>query len=592
MTDPTASRLPFYADPVFRRVLRLVLAHKRWLAIAIAAMAVTASTEPVMAKLTGVLLDQGFYQRNASAGVWVPLAFVGLFLLRGISTFVSSYLLNHVSQFVLVDLRASMFERLLHWPQTTLENTPSGLVISKFINEATNALNLAADVMTTAVRDTLTVIALLAVLVYYNWQLTLVTLVVAPLIAVVLRAFSARLRRLNIENQQMLGEMTRAVQEAHEGSRVIKVYGGFEYERARFGGINQKLRRFAMKMQVAWSAATPLTQIIAAVGLAFVIGIALWQARAARLTPGDFITFLTAALLLLQPLRHLAGLNGPLARMLAAAESVFALVDSPQEIDTGTQTIERAAGAIEFRSVTHQYAGTSMPALADFSLAVRPGEMVALVGASGAGKTTVINLLPRFINPSAGQILIDGIGTQQLTLACLRRQIALVSQDVVLFDDTIAANIAYGSARGASLEEIRAVAEAAYLLPFIESLPQGLSTHVGEGAVKLSGGQRQRLSIARALLKDAPVLLLDEATSALDSESERFIQSSLERLMRGRTTIVVAHRLSTIERADRIVVLEAGRLVEIGSHGELLARGGLYSHLYRIQFAAPAEATT
>jgi len=233
-----------------------------------------------------------------------------------------------------------------------------------------------------------------------------------------------------------------------------------------------------------------------------------------------------------------------------------------------------------------------MPALADFSLAVRPGEMVALVGASGAGKTTVINLLPRFINPSAGQILIDGIGTQQLTLACLRQQIALVSQDVVLFDDTIAANIAYGSARGASLEEIRAVAEAAYLLPFIESLPQGLSTHVGEGAVKLSGGQRQRLSIARALLKDAPVLLLDEATSALDSESERFIQSSLERLMRGRTTIVVAHRLSTIERADRIVVLEAGRLVEIGSHGELLARGGLYSHLYRIQFAAPAEATT
>jgi len=592
MTDPSAPRPAFYADPSFRRIMRLVLVHKGWLAIAVLAMAISAATEAAIPKLTGVLLDQGFYERNQSAGLWVPAAFVGVFVVRGLASFASSYLLNHVSQFVLVDLRASMFERLLHWPQTTLENTPSGLVISKFINEATNALNLAAEVMTTAVRDTLTVVALVLVLLYYNWQLTLVTLVVTPLVAIVLRAFSARLRRLNLENQQMLGEMTRAVQEAHEGSRVIKVYDGFEYERGRFGAINQKLRRFAMKMQVAWSAATPLTQIIAAAALAIVIGIALWQARAARLSPGEFITFLTAALLLLQPLRHLAALNGPMARMLAAAESVFTLVDSAQEADTGIQTIERAAGALEMRAVTHQYAGTAAPALADFSLSVHAGEMVALVGASGAGKTTVINLIPRFINPSAGQILIDGIGTQYLTLASLRRQVALVSQDVVLFDDTIAANIAYGAARIASLDAVRAAAEAAYLLPFIESLPQGFSTQVGEGAVKLSGGQRQRLSIARALLKNAPILLLDEATSALDSESERFIQSSLERLMRGRTTIVVAHRLSTIERADRIAVLEAGRLVEIGTHRELLARGGLYSHLYRIQFAAPMEATT
>ncbi len=591
MNDPTLSRPAFYADPVFRRLLRLVMAHRAWLAIAVVAMLITAATEAAIPKLTGMLLDQGFYERNDRAGIWIPAAFVGLFIVRGLSTFASSYLLNHASQLVLLDLRAAMFERLLHWPQTAIENTPSGMVISKFINEASNALGLTAEVLTTAVRDSLTVLALVGVLLYYNWQLTLLILVVTPLVALVLRLFSARLRRLNLQNQQMLGEMTRAVQEAHEGSRVIKVYGGFDYERERFGAINDKLRRFAMKMQVAWSAASPLTQIIAAIALALVIGAALWQARAANFSAGEFMTFLTAALLLLQPLRHLAALNGPLARMLAAGESVFAQVDSRREADTGTRVLDRAAGAIEFKRVAHQYPGTAQPALADVSLCVRPGEMVALVGASGAGKTTVINLIPRFIDPTAGAVLIDGIDVRDLTLDSLRRQIALVSQDVVLFDDTIAANIGYGAARAASAAEIRAAAEAAYLLPFIDSLPHGLDTRVGEGAVKLSGGQRQRLSIARALLKNAPILLLDEATSALDSESERFIQASLERLLRGRTTIVVAHRLSTIERADRIAVLDAGRLVEIGTHGQLLARGGLYSNLYRIQFATPAEVT-
>jgi ATP-binding cassette, subfamily B, bacterial MsbA len=586
MAESVTPRHSFHRDPVFRRLFAKVLLHRRVLGAAFAAMMVTAATEPLMAKLTGVLLDQGFYQRDASAGIWVPLAFVGLFLVRGLSTFGSSLLLNRVSQAVLVDLRASMFERLLRWPQSTLESTASGLVVSKFLNEASNALNLAAEVMTTAVRDTLTVIGLLAVLLYYNWQLTLATLVIAPLIAVVLRSFSARLRRLNLDNQAMLGEMTRAVQEAHEGARVIKVYEGFDYERGRFADINNKLRRFALKMQVAWSAGTPITQMIAACGLAVVIGIALWQARAAQLSPGEFITFLTAALLLLPPLRHLAALNGPLARMLAAGESVFALIDSGIEDDRGGRAIERAQGRIALRAVGFAYPGAQFAAVSDIDLAMAPGEMVALVGPSGAGKTTLINLIPRFVNPTMGTIELDGIDTQELTLASLRRQVALVSQDVVLFDDTIAANIAYGGCRGASMEEISAAADAAYLLPFIESLPAGFDTRIGENAVKLSGGQRQRLSIARALLKDAPILLLDEATSALDSESERFIQASLDRLMQGRTTFVVAHRLSTIERADRIVVLEAGRIVETGRHAELIARGGLYSHLYRIQFSS------
>jgi subfamily B ATP-binding cassette protein MsbA len=584
-----AKHPPFYRDPVFLRLLRKVLAHRYTLVVAVFAMTVAAGTEYLIARLTGQFVDRGIVEREAAAGLWLPLAFVGVFIVRGLAGFASTFLLNRISQSVLVDLRRDMFDKLITWPQKAFEDTPSGIVISKFINEASNALNLAAEVMTTAVRDSLTVAVLLGVLLYYNWQLTLVTLVVAPLIALALRAFSGRLRRLSLANQAMLGELTRAVQEGHEGSRVIKVYGGQEQEHERFEHINSKLRRFALKMQVAWSAATPVTQVIAAVGLAFVFGVALWQARTQQLSAGDFVTFLTAALMLLGPLRHLAGLNGPLARMLAAGESVFALIDSPSEQETGTREIERAAGGVRFRDVSFSYPTASTAALTSINLDVHAGELIALVGPSGAGKTTLINLIARFIEPTSGVIELDSVPIRELTRASLRRQLALVSQDVVLFDDTIAANIAYGGTREASLDAIRAAAEAAYLLPFIESLPNGFGTQIGENAVKLSGGQRQRLSIARALLKDAPVLLLDEATSALDSESERFIQQSLDRLMSDRTTFVVAHRLSTIERADRIVVLEAGRIVEIGSHQDLLARNGLYAHLHSIQYARKEE---
>lgn len=582
MTSPSHPRI--LDDPNLRRLFRMVLAHRRVLAVALLATAITAATEPLMAKLTGVLTDRALFERSSDA-IWLPLVFVGLFVVRGLASFASSYLLNRISQAVLMELRLTMFERMLHWPAPTYESMPSSVVISKFVNEATNALNLAAEVLSTAVRDTLIVIGLLAMLVYYNWQLTLVTLVVAPVIALSLRAFSRRLRRLNVENQAMLGEMTRAVQEAHEGRRVVKIYDGYDYEIERFRHINAKLRGFAMRMQVAWSAATPVTQIAGAIGVAVVMMIALWQVRATQASPGDFVTFLAAALLLLPALRHLAALNGPLARMAAGAESVFGMMDLRQEEETGTAEIGHAQGRVEFRGVTFRYPAASADALVDFSLTVQPGEMIALVGPSGAGKTTVINLVPRFIEATAGEILLDRIPIRDLKFDTLRRQVSLVSQDVVLFDDTIAANIAYGGQRGASPERVRAAAEAAYLLPFIESLPQGFDTRIGEGAVKLSGGQRQRLSIARALLKDAPILLLDEATSALDSDSERYIQASLERLMQSRTTFVVAHRLSTIERAHRIVVLEHGRLVEVGTHRDLLARGGLYAHLHAIQFA-------
>jgi subfamily B ATP-binding cassette protein MsbA len=576
-------------DPNLRRLMRMVLSHRRMLAFGLLATGISAATEPVLARLTGVLTDRAMFEKDLEAVIWMPLAFVGLFVVRGLAVFAGSYLINRVSQAVLVDLRMTMFDRMLRWPSSTFENTPSGIVISKFVNEATNALNLAAEVMSTAVRDSLIVIGLLGMLFYYNWQLTLLTMIVVPPIGLTLRAFSRRLRRLNLENQAMLGDMTRAIQEAHEGQRVVKVYDGLDYETRRFRGINEKLRGFAMRMQVAWSAATPVSQVLGAIGVAIVMTVALWQAQTQKASPGDFVTFLAAALLLLPALRHLSSLNGPLARMAAAADSVFKMIDLEPEAETGTRELARARGAVEFRQVSFRYPGAETAALTDFSLAVEPGEMIALVGPSGAGKTTAVNLIPRFLLPTAGSILVDGIPIDQLTLASLRRQLALVSQDVVLFDDSIAANIAYGAQREASPAQVRAAAEAAYLLPFIEALPAGFDTAIGENAVKLSGGQRQRLSIARALLKDAPILLLDEATSALDSESERYIQASLARLMRGRTTFVVAHRLSTIERADRIVVLEHGRVIEVGSHRELIGRGGLYARLHEIQFAASPD---
>jgi subfamily B ATP-binding cassette protein MsbA len=585
MTSSSSPHPRLLDDPNLRRLFSMVLGHRRVLVVALLATAVAAATDPSLAKLTGVLTDRALLERDSSTVMWLPLAFVGLFIVRGLASFASSYLLNRISQSVLMNLRMMMFDRMLRWPAATFEKMPSSVVISKFVNEATNALNLAAEVLSTAVRDSLIVFGLLLMLLYYNWQLTIVALAIAPVIALTLRAFNRRLRRLNIENQVMLGEMTRSVQEAHEGRRVVKIYEGEGYENERFRHINAKLRGFAMRMQVAWSAATPLTQIAGALGVAILMMVALWQARDTQVSAGDFVTFLAAALLLLPALRHLSSLNGPLARMAAGAQSVFSMMDLPTEEDSGSRTIAKASGKVEFRRVSFRYPETTSNALVDVDLTVAPGEMIALVGPSGGGKTTLINLIPRFISPTAGEIVLDGVPIQELTLASLRRQIALVSQDIVLFDDSVGANIAYGGQRGASKERVREVAEAAFLLPLIESLPKGFDTPIGESAVRLSGGQRQRISIARALLKDAPILLLDEATSALDSESERYIQTSLERLMHGRTTLVVAHRLSTIERADRIVVLEHGRIVEIGSHRQLLARGGLYAHLYEIQFA-------
>jgi subfamily B ATP-binding cassette protein MsbA len=419
---------------------------------------------------------------------------------------------------------------------------------------------------------------------YLNWQLTAAALIVGPLIVLIIRTFSKRLRAMSRAEQAAMGDLNHVLEESIGCHRVVKVFGGQEYEAGRLERAVNKVRKFNMKMSVAASANVPLTQIVGSFAVAGIIYFITLQATRDQTTIGGFIAFLGALLMLLAPLKRLTGVSATLQRGLAAAETVFEMIDERAEADAGAAEIGRARGEIEFRNVTFTYAGGGRPALDNVSLRIAAGETVALVGSSGSGKTTLANLLPRFYVPTSGKILLDGADTADLQLASLRANIALVSQDVTLFNDTVAANIGYGRLGTASDADVAGAAEAAHAMGFIREMPEGLQTMIGEDGVRLSGGQRQRLAIARAFLKNAPILILDEATSALDSESERHVQEALENLMVGRTTLVIAHRLSTVERADRIVVLDQGRIAEVGRHDELLARNGIYAKLYRIQY--------
>jgi len=564
---------------LFRRLLGY--SGRYWLGFlaAVAAMVVTAATETAFPALMKPLLDSGFSTVDSFPLWWVPAAVLSIFIIRGASTFISTYAMSWISNNILRDIRQELFVKVMSLPAISIDHKSAGSIISRVISDAQMVLEACTTVLTSLIRDSLVLIGLLGWLFWLNWKLTLIVLMLLPALTYITVIFSRRLRSVSRDYLNAIGEMTSSVEEAVTANRVIKTFDGKEYESRRFSAVNRRFRSQAMKIAIASALQSPINQFIAALGVAVILTIAMMQARSGLNTVGDFVSFLTAMLMMFSPLKSLANINAQIQRGLAAAENVFKLLDEPEESSGGTPLKQRPTGAVEFEQVTLTYHGRSHLALDKVSLRIDAGETVALVGPSGGGKTSLIHLLPRFYEVDSGRITIDGINIRHVQLSSLRSYIALVSQDIVLFNDTILSNIAYGRPL-ASEADIRAAAEAASLGDFLDELPNGLQTVIGDRGVRLSGGQRQRIAIARAILKDAPILLLDEATSALDNQSERAVQRAVDHLRKGRTTIVVAHRLTTIENSNRIAVLVAGRIVQLGRHSDLIDQAGPYRELY------------
>ncbi|MGN6667103.1 MAG: lipid A export permease/ATP-binding protein MsbA [Trinickia sp.] len=557
------------------------------LVLAVASMGLSAATDAGIPALLKPLLDHGFGQHASDHAAWyVPLAVIGLAIVRGVSQYASQYLLSYISNRILLQLRIDMFQRMIHTSATFFQRETASTVINAIVFEVNQILGVLTSVMVTLVRDSLSVFFLLGYLFYLNWRLTLIVALILPGIGWLVSKINRRLRRLGREQQTLTNELSYIVEETVAGYKVVKIHNGEAYEMNRFAAMSQRLRGYAMRMTVAGGLAQPLTQILASFALAIVITIAVLQSAHNQTTVGGFVAFVTSMLLVISPLKHLIDVNQPLQRGITAAEFIIGLIDEPLEPAGGSRRLDEARGEIEFNDVTFTYGVDDRLTLDHVSFVAKPGEMIALAGPSGSGKTTLVNLLPRFFAPTSGRILVDGVSIDEYDVHDLRSQIAMVSQDVVLFNDTIAANVAYGGSPDRA--RVQAALVAANLWDTVQAMPEGMDTHVGGNGMRLSGGQRQRLAIARAIYKDAPILILDEATSALDSESERHVQAALETLMKGRTTLVIAHRLSTIERADRILVMEAGRVAEQGSHEALLRQNGLYAHLHRIQYQQQA----
>jgi len=566
---------------VYKRLLAFVLPYWRLFLVSAVGFAIYAATEPAVVMIIQRIIDS-FGAEDRGNIQYLPLAFVVLFLVRGVGSFLGNYYLARISGNLIHKLRCEIFNQYTRLSVQYFDSHNSGYMISRITNNIGEVTRATSDSIRSFVREGFTAVGLLGYLAYTNWQLSLVFLAIAPVVAVMVRYVGKRLKRLSRNMQDTVGDLTHITSEMVSGNRIVKSFGGEQYERQRFKTASLENRGQHRKLIMTVSLNNPLMQLVISFALAGMMYLALILMKAS--SPGEFVGFFTAAFLLPKPIRQLSDANSEILRGIAAAESLFEVLDEPAEIDGGDYQVERSQGRIEFKNLSFSYAGSETPALDNINLVIEPGQTVALVGASGGGKSTMINLLPRFYDYVQGEILIDGVELKRYRLGSLRRQIALVTQNVTLFNASVANNIAYGALQGAAREHIEQAATDAYAMDFIAKMARGLDTEIGENGVKLSGGQRQRLALARALLKDAPILILDEATSALDTESERYIQAALNRVMLGRTTLVVAHRLSTIEGADVILVMDKGRIVEQGSHHELLARDGAYAKLHKMQF--------
>jgi len=589
-SSPTETRGSDTAT-VYRRLWRYVTPYKLVGAIAVVGMAATALIEASLVYLLEPLMDQTLVAKNLESTRWLPVAFVLIFIARGLSGFATEASLGWIGRNVISSLRREVFRKFLTLPAGFFDRQSTGPLLSRMTYNVEMVAESVTSVVTIGIRDVLTVFAAFAVMLIQSPKLTIYVLILFPIVAAIVRALGVAFRRYSNRIQDSVGEVTQVTEEIVRGNSVVKAFGGYDYERGRLDTVDEKNRRQNLKMIRVRALGVAVTQVVFGFGVALVIYFAAQESLNDRLTAGQFISFFSAMMLMLQPIRRITNINATLQRGVAGADSLFAVLDERDETDSGTHRASRVEGRVTYSDVHFAYDEQQDKVLDGVSFELEAGRTLAVVGHSGSGKSTLVSLLPRFYDATGGTVSIDGVPTGEFALDNLREQISLVSQDVVLFNDTIASNIAYGGLAERPEEDIRAAAEAAHVLEFTREMPEGLETVVGDRGVLLSGGQRQRIAIARAILKDAPILILDEATSSLDTRSERRIQEALGRLMKNRTTLVIAHRLSTVESADRIIVLDAGRVVESGTHATLLEKDGHYASLHRLQFSAEAGET-
>ncbi|MGG4607949.1 lipid A ABC transporter ATP-binding protein/permease MsbA [Providencia sp. Me31A] len=568
----------------FHRLWPIISPFKAGLIVAAIALIINAAGDAFMISLLKPLLDEGFDKADNDVLKWLPLAVLGLMIVRGGSSFVSTYCVSWVAGKVVMNMRRKLFGHMMGMPVSFFDQQSTGTLLSRITYDSEQVASSSSGALITIIRESAYIIGLFAMMLYYSWQLSLILIVIAPVVSITIRIVSKRFRKISKNMQTGMGHVTASAEQMLKGHKEVLIFGGQKVETERFNKVSNNMRRQNMKMVTASAISDPIVQLIASFALAFVLYAASFPEIRDELTSGTIAVVFSSMFALMRPLKSLTNVNSQFQRGMAACQTLFAILDTEQEKDHGTKVLKEAKGDIEFEHVTFTYETKEHPALDDISFTLPAGKSVALVGRSGSGKSTIANLITRFYDIDSGSIKIDGDDIREYTLASLRSQVALVSQHVYLFNDTIANNIAYATDGSYSREQIEKAAEMAYAMDFVSKLDKGLDTVIGENGVMLSGGQRQRIAIARALLRDAPILILDEATSALDTESERAIQAALDELQKNRTSLVIAHRLSTIENADEILVIQDGHIIERGDHKSLLAQDGAYSQLHSIQF--------